>query len=48
MITQFVRLLIMEIEKKNSWGKNELKGLIYQIGISVIEQKEKQDLKNEK
>lgn len=48
MITLFVRELIATIETKNSWGKNELKTLIYQIGISVIEQKENGKNKDEK
>jgi len=33
---KFIKQLITEIEKKNSWGKNELKNLIYELALEYL------------
>ena len=36
MLGKFIKKLIEEVETKNSWGKNELKELIYKLSIEFI------------
>ena len=36
ILDDFVGILLLEIEKKNSWGKNELKNLITETLLQVV------------
>ena len=36
ILDDFVGVLLLEIEKKNSWGKNELKNLITETLLQVV------------
>ena len=36
LLDEFVSSLLLEIEKKNSWGKNELKNLITETLLKVV------------
>lgn len=36
MLKLFILKLLEEIEKKNSWGKNELKELIYKTAFTFL------------
>jgi hypothetical protein len=36
ILDDFVSVLLLEIEKKNSWGKNELKNLITETLLQVV------------
>lgn len=35
---KFIEKLLSEIEKKNSWGKNELKDLIFRISLDYLKE----------
>jgi hypothetical protein len=39
MLKKFIKDLLVEIEKKNSWGKNELKDLIYRLSLEFLQQR---------